>query len=205
MYWRRLFLRVQIQHLLACDHRTGLRCAAIAIADSEAVFAGGEVVHKLGVRAGTPEVGIRRGAGGDFREGDDAVVGTSAGGCGRQEEGVYDGAFADFSGEGDGAAVGVENSDFIQTWHSHILRVLLGRGVALRARPLKGERAGSAVGDYGDAAGGGGAADAVNLRYADFGGGSGERQEEKSKGEDMGFEIFHVVRFWLFQLMITRL
>jgi len=100
-------LRLQIQHLLAGDCGASLCCAAVGVGDGEAVFAGGEVVDKIVGSAGAPGVGVGRGAGGDFCQGDDTVVGTSAGGCGRQEEGIYDGAGANFGGEGDGAAVGV--------------------------------------------------------------------------------------------------
>ena len=161
-------LRLQIQHLLTCDCGASLCRAAVGVADGEAVFARGEVVDKIVGSASTPGVGVGRGAGGDFCQGDDAVVVAGAGRCGRQKEGVYDGAGANFGGEGDGAAVGVGDGDFVQTRYGYILRVLLGRGVALRARPLKGERAGSASSNKSHTAWRGRTTNAVSSLYPYF-------------------------------------
>lgn len=69
------------------------------------------------------------------------------------------------------------------------------RGIPLGPRPLEGERAGGACGDDRDAAGGGGAADAVEGIYADFSSDSGEGHQEKRKSTYMGFKVVHLLVF----------
>ena len=70
--------------------------------------------------------------------------------------------------EDNGAAVCVGDGDFVQTRDSEVFRALFRRGIPLGPRPLEGERAGGACGDNRDAAGGGGAADALDRVYTDF-------------------------------------